>query len=164
MRRLLPFLFCAVDLLLVMLGFVVGPGALYQDPTPEKSLLEKDRASASPSWPLLNFYFGWTVLDYYVLVHLTFLPEKPAHARHYTRIHVPTLVRSHAPSKSMQELRKDPCHLGGWESVTPRDFRIAPVSSVASVEAMRRILWSAPIRCPKNTKNSCILSARRMRM
>ena len=39
MRRFLPHLFCTVGLLLEVIGFVVGPGVPYQDPTPEMSLL-----------------------------------------------------------------------------------------------------------------------------
>ena len=39
MRRFIPHLFCAVGLLLVVVGFVVGPGVPYQDPTPEMNLL-----------------------------------------------------------------------------------------------------------------------------
>jgi hypothetical protein len=39
MGRFLPHLSCAVGLLLVVIGFVVGPGVPYQDPTPEMNFL-----------------------------------------------------------------------------------------------------------------------------
>jgi hypothetical protein len=44
MKRFLPQLFCAVGLLLVVIGFVVGPGVPYQDPTPEMNLLAESQS------------------------------------------------------------------------------------------------------------------------
>ena len=39
MRRFLPHFLCVIGLLLVAIGFLVGPGVPYQDPTPEMDLL-----------------------------------------------------------------------------------------------------------------------------
>ena len=44
MRRFLPHFFCAVGLLLVAIGFIVGPGVPYQDPTPEMNLLAENQS------------------------------------------------------------------------------------------------------------------------
>lgn len=41
MKRFLPHCFWAGGLLLVLIGFLVGPGVPYQDPTPAMSALEE---------------------------------------------------------------------------------------------------------------------------
>ena len=39
MKRFLPHVFCVIGLMLVVIGFAVGPGIPYPDPTPEIRLV-----------------------------------------------------------------------------------------------------------------------------
>jgi hypothetical protein len=44
MRRIFPHILWLTGLVLTIVGFVVGPGVPYQDPTPEMRLLEEKQS------------------------------------------------------------------------------------------------------------------------